>query len=284
VRELLTSEKTARKTAIRRRAAIELGKLGRPEVSDFLLACYERYRCSLHDVEDLFASRKPAHAPDRLLLAWARGRTGLTDLIAKLRPTGAVTIAASALGAALVERNDWRAMSAVDLVGDLSGTRVVDQLRVKRLQRTARLREHTLVALARLGERTAAPRLIAELDNYPAAWLPRLARVMARIEEKAPRDRLKGELERRQKSEDVHVSLAASAVLLRWDPEKAFFRFLDGLSAKGALERDLAQDYLQRDRSDKVTWLLRRAFARERRPATRDRLRTLLDGRPKKSG
>jgi HEAT repeat protein len=288
VRELLTSEKTAGKLGVRRRAAIELGKLGRPEVADFLLGCYERYRCGLRDVEDLFASRKPAHAPDRLLLAWARGRTELTDLVSRLRPPGVVTIAASTLGAALVERNSWRAVSAVDLVGDLGGGTqhkgLVDQLRVKRLQRTARLREHSLVALARLGDRTAAPRLLAELDNYPAAWLPRLARVVRRIEEPAARAQLLGELERRQKSEDVHVALAASAVLLRWDPERAFFRFLDGLAAQGALERDLAQDYLQRDRSDKVTWLLRRAFARERRPATRDRLRTLLDGRPKQSG
>ena len=73
--------------------------------------------------------------------------------------------------------------------------------------------------------------------------------------------------------------MAAAAILLSWDPEKGFFRMLDALAADSVRERRLAGAYLQRNHTEKVTWVMRRALARETRPFTRDRLRTLLDER-----
>ncbi|RLB59317.1 MAG: hypothetical protein DRI90_15565, partial [Deltaproteobacteria bacterium] len=64
-----------------------------------------------------------------------------------------------------------------------------------------------------------------------------------------------------------------------WDPDKAVFRFLDALASPSSHERDLAESYLSRNKDQKVTWLLRRALAREGRIHTRDRLRALLDER-----
>lgn len=275
--ELLTSKKTEHRPEIRRRAAIELGKLGHEEVKEFLLVCFETRRCGLSDVEQFFASRNGDRLRGRLLLAWARGRPSLTELVARLRPPGALDVAGSALGATRVE--GWGAMAAIDLIGDLGGTRFSGLLRQERFHRSPWTRAHALVALTRIGDEKAARQLLQELDQFPAAWLPRMVEVVARVEESAPRKLLLAELQKRAGGEQVDLALAAAAVRLQWEPEQGFFRFLEALASDSAHERDQAERYLQRNRSDKLTWLLRRALARERRPFTRDRLRKLLDAR-----
>jgi len=133
--------------------------------------------------------------------------------------------------------------------------------------------------LARVGDESAARQLLQELDDFPVAWLPQMVEAVARIEESAPRKRLLAELQKRAQGAQIDLALAAAAVRLQWEPEQGFFRFLEALASKSGHERDQAQYYLQRNRSDKLTWLLRRALARERRPFTRHRLRKLLDAR-----
>jgi hypothetical protein len=120
---------------------------------------------------------------------------------------------------------------------------------------------------------------MSELDNFPAARLPSLATVVSRIDEPAVRARLVPQLASRATSPDYTLALTAAAIHLHWDVEAAFFRFLAALASPQVAERDLAEMYLRRERAEKLTWLLRRALARETRPYTRDRLRQLLDAR-----
>ncbi len=118
-----------------------------------------------------------------------------------------------------------------------------------------------------------------ELDNAPAAWLPRIVRLLARVREPAVRQTFRSPLETRAKSKNADVAMAAAAVLLAWDPDPGFFRFLDALASKSPERQELARRYLLRAREKKVTWVMRRALARETRPYVKDELRVLLDDR-----
>ncbi|MBN2197411.1 MAG: tetratricopeptide repeat protein [Polyangiaceae bacterium] len=132
------------------------------------------------------------------------------------------------------------------------------------------------MALVRLGDPAAAKKLLADLDTLPAEWLPAAARVIACIEESKPCALLEPELAARSRSDDVEQALAAASILLAWDPERGFFRFLDALAASSVRERDLAEEYLTRNRAPELTWVMRRALAREGRAFTRDRLPWLM--------
>jgi HEAT repeat protein len=268
-----------RSAPIRQRAAIELGKAGDTRVRDHLLGCVEQGSCHLDDVEGYLRTDKDPAVGGRLLLAWARGRDELTDLLADLRPNGTLPLATSSVDAALARSDRSMAMNAIDLVGDLGDPATRGRLSGKLRDADTWLRLHTAVALSRLGDKDADAAVLRELDNLPAEWLAPFAKVVSRIDEAEVRARLTPELIKREKGADPNVALAAAAVRLEWDPEAAFFRFLDALAAPAGQERFLAERYIQRNDAAKVTWLLRRALARETRDDTRDRLRNLLVGR-----
>jgi HEAT repeat protein len=262
-----------------RRAAIALGKRGDERVRGYLLRCLENYRCRPHEVRSFFTAKANATSSGRLLLAWTRGRSDLTPLVSTLRPAGSLPMARSSLEAAWPMPRSTNTRISLMLLGAL-GQPSVRGLIERRANTTHTWpRIHARVALARLGHATAGERLLGELDNLPAEWLPGYVRALTRIEEPAARKALDDELKKRQADADTRVALAAAAVRLSWNPDDAIFRFLDALASPSAQERDLAQRYLLRNDDKHVTGLLRRALAREGREATRDRLRVLLDER-----
>jgi HEAT repeat protein len=264
---------------IKRRAAIELGKTGDTRPRDFLLSCLESSRCDLDELRPWLQKDKDASISGRLLLAWAKGRSDLTDVIAQRRPQGALTLAMSDVDSSMSTGHVQRVKHALDLVGDLGDPSVKPRVLPGLAATDTWLRIHSEIALARLGETAADAALMAEFDNLADVWMPGFAAAVARIAETPVRARISPELAKRETSQDIDIALAAAAVRLSWDPENGFFRFLNGLASAQARERDLAERYLKRDKSDKLTWLLRRALARETRAATRDRIRKLLDAR-----
>ncbi len=265
--------------ATRLRAAIALADAGDARVKDYLVACYESGSCRRSEVRDYFARGKDAGVAGRLLVAWTRGDDSVTNLLATLRPSGTLPLAASTVDAALARWDDETAKSAIDLVGDLGDPSVEGGLEPRLVAKDTWLRVHTAVALVRLGHTAAEKTVFADLDNLAAAWLPSFVRALSRVAEPAVRKRLDAELETRAKGSDVPLALACAAVRLHWDPEGAFFRFLDALASDRVEERELAEYYLLREKDPKTTWVLRRALARETREHTRDRLRRILDHR-----
>jgi len=260
-----------------RRAAIALGKAGDERVREYLLACLEGYRCNLDESTPLLRAKPSARSGARVLLAWTRGRQDLAPLVSELKPAGALPVATGSLDAAWARKAMPETEHAIDVMGSLGDASVEPMLAPHANADSAWLRIHASVALARLGDSAAGGRLLAEIDNLPAQWLPHFAKVLSTIAEPAARAQLDPELKKRQADTDVGIALAAAAVRLTWVPDDAVFRFLDALASPLGYERDLAERYLQHNQDQKVTWLLRRALARENRDATRDRLRALLD-------
>ncbi|EYF04740.1 HEAT repeat domain-containing protein [Chondromyces apiculatus] len=299
---------TTRNSSVRHRAAVALGKAGDARVRDYLLTCLEQQRCSVDEVAPYVRVDRSPQVAGRMLLLWAKGQDALTDLVAELRPTGTLPIALSTVDAAFAVGGRYDAIPALDLVGDLGDASARPRLAPRLGEQDTWLRLHALVALSRLGDRDADARLLTDLDNYPASWLSSVVEVMSRIKEPEVKARLTPELQRRARgaaassgaagggasgggtsggggsaassaAPDLEVALAAAAVLLAWDPETAIFRFLEALASPSARERELAEEYLQDNRDQKVTWVLRRALSREKREDVRDRLRELLVGR-----
>jgi len=265
--------------AMRRRAAIELGTAGDLRVRSYLLSCFEQQQCSLLEIRHYLEQDRDPRVSGRLLLEWASGRRELTDLVALHQPAGTLTLALSVKDAALAAGRAASARRGVDLVGDVGDPSARNRLQRHLRTTDTKLRIHTAVALLRLGDTSAQQTLLADLDNLAAEWLPYFAWVASRIDESGARSALGAELQKRSRAPDIDVALACAAVLLAWDPESGFFRFLDALAAPTTQERDLAETYLARNRTRKLTFVMRRALARETRPYTRDRLRRLLDGR-----
>ncbi len=271
--------KSANGAGLRRRAALELGRHRDARVRDFLVACFESHSCSLADVEAYLRADSDPTTGGRLLLEWARGRTDLTHLLGDLKPAGSASIALSAYQRAMAGRETWWLHHSADLLGAVGGDADKPRLSGNLDAKDTWLRAHVAVASARLGETRADGHLLADLDNLPVVWLPRYARLVAVIAEDRARNRLRPELERRARSSEPDVALAAASVLLAWDPEPAFFRFLDALASPAVADRELAERYVRKNRDEKLTWVMRRALARENRPSVRDRLRVLLDAR-----
>jgi len=273
---------TAKREERKRRAAVELGKIGDTRVRGYLLACLEKRNCRPSQVVRYVHADKDASVGGRLLLDWARGRLSFTGFVADLRPAGSLAIAASAAESAVAQGMVDEAESAIDLVGELGDAAArarLMRLKAAPAMRDAWLEIHTLTALARLGEAPAEAALLARMDTIAAVWLPRFAGIVGRIKEKEVRDRLTPELIKREKGPDAGVALAAAAIRLAWDPENAIFRLTEALASPQVKERDLADRYLVRAHDPKVTWLLRRALAREDRADVKDRLRSVLDRR-----
>ncbi|HEY4118600.1 MAG TPA: HEAT repeat domain-containing protein, partial [Byssovorax sp.] len=267
------------KPADKLEAALLLAKGGDPRVADDILVCLEARTCGGKDVDAYLRATRPPEAPGRTLLAWARGRTDLTDLVAALKPAAGGALAVSDVQASVAQGSFSRARTALDLAGELGDAQAVAILKPLLGHENARLRMHAAIALARKGDADAARVLFADLDNVSHERLPEIARALGRISEPAARTTLGAELAKREQGADTPLAMAAAAARFTWDPEAGFFRMLDGLAAKTRLERDLAEHYVRRDARPVVTSLLRRALAREKREDVKGTLRRLLDVR-----
>jgi HEAT repeat protein len=258
-------------------AALALARGNDPRVVPDLLACLEKRSCGLFDVEGPLRASRAADVPGRTLLAWFKGRTELTDLVASLRPVGGAALAVSEVQAELAQNHIASATSALDLAGELGDDKAIAMLAPLLAHESPRLRLHAAVALSRAGNADADGIIFTELDNLPDATLPHAARLLARVAEPAARARLLPRLLARQKSDDADLALAAASVHLAWEPEVAIFRMLDALAAPSRHERDLAESALRTSKPPVVTELLRRALARERRDTVADQIRRILD-------
>ncbi|APR83672.1 Hypothetical protein A7982_09021 [Minicystis rosea] len=273
---------TSTREETKQRAAIALGKMGDTRVREYLLSCLEKRRCRPGQVDHYVHTDKDASVGGRILLDWARGRQSVTRFVADLRPIGALPVATSAAETAVSHAAIDEAEAAIDLVGELGDAEA--RARLARLKGAPAMSDvwlelHTLAALARLGETSADTALLQRMDTIASVSLPRFAGIVGRIKEKAARDRLTAEMVKREKGADVDVALSAAAIHLAWDPDNAVFRLLESLGGAQVKERDLAERYLVRAKDPRVTWLLRRALAREERADVKDRLRAVLDRR-----
>jgi hypothetical protein len=217
-----------------------------------------------------------------MLLQWAKGRHEMTALVADLKPPGAGPLAIGQVKSALGARDLYDAAYAIDLAGALGEPSAAAVLPPLLQHETARVRVHAAVALVRedgASAADAATQLWKDFDTMPVDRLPALARLMGKISEPKARARLDAELKKRETSTEAPIALAAAAVRLSWDPDAAFFRFLDAIGTGKTLDRELAQAYLSHDRRAVITYVMRRALAREERPAVRDLLRKMLDAR-----
>ncbi len=258
---------------------LALAGLGDGRVTPRVLDCLEHGRCSVRDVDPFLRVQKADFVGGRLMLSWAKGRSDLTNLVGALRPPGAGLLASSEVQFSLGHAPWSRVESAVDLAGAVGEEQAVKALSPLLQHANTDLRVHAALALSRLGQSSADQVLFSEFDNLPSGWLPRVARLLGSVGEPALRERFRPELVRRERGKELSLSLAASAVLLAWEPEAAIFRFLDALASDSVEARELAIMYLNREQRPTTTSLLRRALARETRPFVRDLLRKLLDSR-----
>ncbi len=271
--------KSSRGWAMRRRAALALGRAGDKRARKYLVRCFEQGSCTYRGVQTFIEKDKSSRTQGRMLLAWANGRYELTRLLGQKQPKGTLQVATSAFDAAMAGGDRWRAARSMDLLGEVGNAGSRQQLENHLSQRDTSLRMRAAVAAARLGSTQSDQTILSTLDQAPAAWLAALARIVSAITEPEAQKRLEPELKKRSKGSDIELAMASAAVLLAWEPDAGFFRFLDGLSSKKLRERELSARYLKRNRSKKLTSVMRRALARESRAYTRDRLRALLDRR-----
>ena len=262
-----------------RRAAVTLGQSGDLRVRDYLLACMESRGCAPADLGDFLEKDRDPRTSGRVLLAWAGPREAdLNEIVGTLRPAGTMALAQAKLDGALARSDGAAVRRSIDLMVALG-----DESARQRLQPVASLpdlllRQYADIALVRLGDRAAEARLLANLDNLPAEWLPAFARRLMAIEEPAARARLSPELGRREAGPDYPIALAAASVRLAWTPDAAFPRFLRALASGQVLERELGERYLWQ-RSPAVDALIRRAFTVEKNDHVRDELHKLLEVR-----
>ncbi len=271
--------KSSRGHAMRRRAALVLGKAGDQRVRDYLLGCFESDGCNYWQVKPYLLQDKAAAVNGRLLLWWANGSYEVGGLVAQRRPSGTRTLAVSELASSVWGGNDKSTRKSIDLVGAVGTTRERARLRPLLTAKNTWHRVHAGAALLRLGDTRVSKPLLADFDNLPAEWLPYYVRVVGGLENKKAIATLKPELDARARSADVDHAAAARGILLSFEPETGFFGMLSSLASKNARERELAERYLRRNEDRKVTWVMRRALAREGRADVRDRLRRLLDER-----
>lgn len=260
------------------RAALELGKAGDLRVRDYLTDCYIYGGCSDSGTAAYVRANATDRTKGRVLLAWARSNPRFTPTVAALKPAGTLAVASSVFDE---DSGYWAATTpaALQILGGLHDPSVVPIIEPFAKSEWTFHRVQTLVALARLGDDAAVSTLMSELDNLPAEYLGRFVANVAIIDEPEIRAKFEPKLKTAQASTRTELALAAAAVSLRWDPDASIFRFREALASSSGHERDLGQWYLKRDRSARVTWLLRRMLAREGSASTRRRIRTLLDVR-----
>lgn len=260
-------------------AVLALAELGDERVREAVVECVEQRRCSRGAVESFLLQHRTPALGGRMLLAWAKGRSDLMELVAALKPSGAGLLAASE-ARALGPNGFWgRLESAVDLAGAVGEKQSLDVLTSLSKHQNTALRMHASVALARLAQPNADAAVFNDFDNLPSSWLPRFSRLLSSVDEPNVRERWQTALAQRAQGNDRALALASAAVRMAWSADPPIFRFLEGLAGSSVEERELAVRYLQRDQRPVTTSLLRRAYARETRPFVRDLLRKLLDAR-----
>jgi HEAT repeat protein len=260
-----------------RRAALALGKAGDARVRDYLLQCVLSYSCDVDKVGTTFTKAPRDADTGRILLAWTRGQERLTDWVATLRPAGASSLAMSVLRESWSFPESTSGLSALRLLGGLGDASALDLVTQRANTDEAYPRVVSLVAAGRLGNPAAGGRIVADLDNLAAESLPKVVRSLTDVVEPSFRASLEPMLVERTKSAAPEVALGAAAVRLAWNPDTGFMRFLEALASADAVERELGERYLMKNKDERVTWAMRRALAREERPDVRDRLRALLD-------
>ncbi len=265
--------------AIQYRAAIALAEAGDPRVKDYIVNCVIRGGCSTQSTRAYVAARADDSIKGKVLLGWARGDYGLTSMVSSLGPNGAKPIATSVLEDAWSNPRSWHTREALHVLGKLGDGTVLPLVQRRANTRYLWPKVHGHMASLRLGDSAAADKVVAALQQMPAEWLPSSIHAVAIADQQAARDALAPKLEALQKDPDVNIALAAAAIRLRWTPDKAVFRLVDGLRSNSAYERDLAERYLAKAPDKRVTFLLRRALAREGSDDVADRLRAILDRR-----
>ena len=277
--ELFKIREPRRHGNVVRRAAVELGKSGDKRMSKFLTECLLNRNCGVNQVGDFVRKHGGEVAHARVMLHWARGSTHLSGLVSDIKTDGTLPLAKAAL------RDTWRrpqspmTRSALEVLGAVGDPKARELARQRENVQLTWTRVRAQVAQARLGDAEAADRLVLELSDLPVEWLPHYVRLLTKVREDAAHQNLAPKLKEKQKDEDVDIALAAAAVGLSWKPEDAIFRFIEAMGSSKADERRLAEKYLMRNRDKKVTWLMRRALAREGRDDVKDRLRALVEQR-----
>jgi hypothetical protein len=271
----------SRDEAVRRRAAILLGKAGDRRVRDYLVTCFETDRCPLSDVDAFLRAEAKTDQviPGHVLWMWLHGREDLTDLVGALRPAGAPSLAGSGLDVS-VTRAEWaRAERLATLLADLHAEAERPRLHAAAAAPDGWFRIGALVAGCRLGDGDAGAALLRELDNFPTEWLPSLVEALHRLREPEARARVAAELERRQAGREPSTALAAAAARLPWTPDAALPRLLAGMTSADVVERETAERYLRHDRTPRVEILLAQRQAREKTSDFGARLLRLIDAR-----
>ena len=263
--------------AVVHRAAKALAGADDARVREYILQCLIYSSCRPYEVESYLVKHKNESVESRLLVAWARGQHHLTPLLMRLEPPGSLPVARGTLEDAWDAPRSYSTTTSIQLIGSLE-----DQKGLPLVQRRAgadeiMTRVHSWVAAVRLGDGAAAAKLVREMDQIPAEWLPEFVDAVGIAVD--AKDVLGPKLEEKQKDPNADIALAAAAIRLQWTPDDAIFRLLEGLASPSSYERRLAERYLLRNRTDRVTWLLRRALAREGREDVADRLRALVDRR-----
>jgi len=259
------------------RSALFLARSDDTRVKAYVLDCYMTQQCNTKQVGNFVAQHADKVYAEKLLLRWTRGATDYGPLLSTLKPRGTIAIARAAYD----DAPSWGRASrtSLDVLRDIGDKGSLSAIGARAAKARLIERSHSLIAAAQLGHDSSRRQLVAELDILPVERLPWFVRVVSKLQDKGARAELDKLLAPKQASKAVEVALAASALRLSWFPDKAIFRFIEALASSSSLERHLAERYLKRNTQDRVTALLRRAWAREGRPSTRARLRAILDRR-----
>jgi HEAT repeat protein len=231
--------------ARRHRAALALAQIGDSRVHNYVVDCLFANRCALGQVEPLLEKEQDPAVIRRLTLVWARNKPEWGSLVVKLRPPGAGELARADLE--LRDRSDRAGiLRSAELLAAMHETaaRPDVQARLDGADPWQRLR--LLLLLGRLGEANVPARIGVILDELPVEWLPEAASLLADVDDPGQRKALEAELSRRQGRADYHLALAASSVLLAWQPKTVPRRLLDGMEARRPRERELSRRYLAR--------------------------------------
>ncbi len=261
---------------VARQAAIVLAQADDMRVKGYIFDCLLNYNCSTSDVGEFVVKHADDRDKGRLLLAWARNRTAFTPLVSSLKPEGTLPMARSVYDESRYGESMRSSLGIIATLADKSALPMVKQ-RTKSKHTFTRV--FAMATAVRLGDSAAPAGLLAELDNLPTEYLPRFVLAASNIVEKHAQSALMSGIVARQKSTNVDLALAAAAIQLSWKPDDAIFRFIAALGSASSYERELAEMYLARNRRQRVTWLLRRALAREGREDVKARMRVMLDGR-----
>ncbi|MEM1032457.1 MAG: HEAT repeat domain-containing protein [Myxococcota bacterium] len=264
---------------IRYRAAMALAEAGDDRVRAYVVDCVLGGSCATPTTRAYVTARADPSLRGQVLLGWARGKYWLTGMTSTLAPPGAQPLAKAMLEDAWPaprSRNTREALLVLGSIGDAQVLPLVQRRTNVRFLRT-KLQGH--VARIRLGDPAASDDIVSTLEQMPADWLLAAVGTVAAADQPEARAALVPKLEALQKNADANLALAAAAIHLRWDPDRAVFRMLEGLRAASGQERRLAERYLRRTRGQRVTALLRRALAREGDDDVAARLRVILDRR-----